>query len=260
MSKERLGLLDLDTLLFIVAYNQFSNGNKDQAELVSNHVKEFISTILVNTKVTKYSMAYQVKGHSNYRKYFYPDYKAKRPPEPEFITVWRETILDTFKELGAIGVKVIETDDVINIGYKRFKDEYKIVIVSADKDLDQIPGEHYNPRKHLSYFVSESEASYKLSKQILMGDSTDSIVAIPGMGPKTAEKILNQPDISVTREIHKAYMNYFGNTWYSEYTKAKFLVTLLSEINYNIYPLSEEVTELFNIKSVNELVSLNLFD
>lgn len=260
MEKENLDLIDLDTLLFIVAYNQFSNGNKDQPELVSNHVREFIGTILLNTKASKCSMVYQVKGHSNYRKYFYPDYKAKRPPEPEFITVWRETILDTFKELGAIGVKVIESDDVINIGYKQFKDKYNVIIVSADKDLNQIPGNHYNPRKHLAYTVSEQEASHNLSKQILMGDSTDNVVAVPGLGPKTAEKILNKPDINVTRDIHRAYINYFGTTWYSEYTKAKFLVTLLNEINYNIYPLSEEVTELFNIQSISNIVSLNLFD
>jgi DNA polymerase-1 len=269
MEKENLDLIDLDTLLFIVAYNQFSNGNKDQPELVSNHVREFIGTILLNTKASKCSMVYQIKGHSNYRKYFYPDYKAKRPPEPEFITVWREIILDTFKELGAIGVKVIESDDVINIGYNRLKDKYNVIIVSADKDLNQIPGEHYNPRTHKKYTVSESEALTNLYIQVLAGDFSDDVNGIEGIGAKwntntctfdapRARKIL-QTD-SITRACHEAYRKVYNDTWYSEYTKAKFLVTLLSEINYNIYPLSEEVTELFNIQSVNKLVSLNLFE
>ena len=259
--KKRLSLIDLDTLLYIVAYVQWNQGNKDNKEQVKLHVKEFINTILLNTRADLYSAVYQDNKHNNFRKYFYPDYKRNRPPAPEFILLWKDTILEAFQEVKAVGTKIVESDDVLNIGYNRYKEEYDLIIVSGDKDLNQIPGEHYNPRTNKGYFVSTDEAVYNLFMQVLTGDTTDNIKGVPGIGKVKAAKVLST---TVNGDfVHSCYIRYqlgFTDDWYSEYLKAKFLVTLLDEIDYSQYPFSEEVTQLFNIVPVKEELVTNLFE
>ena len=269
--KSRLALLDLDTLVFIIAYRQWENENRDNPEQVKTHVKEYVNTILVNTRADFYTSVYQARGHSNYRKYFYPDYKANRPESPEFFTHWKDTIVESFIELGAVGLKVIESDDAISIGYYKYKDEYDCIIVSGDKDLNQIPGEHYNPSKHISYFISEEIAYQSLLIQCISGDDSDGIKGIKGIAAKwdytlhmfkapKAIKVLNKPVWPVTTAIYEEYRKQSPETWYSDYLKCVFLVTLLKDIDYFTYPFSEEVKELFNIVSVETKVTTNLFE
>lgn len=64
------------------------------------------------------------------------------------------------------------------------------VVVSIDKDLDQIPGLHYNWVKETEYVVDKKQACINLYGQILAGDPTDNIPGIEGCGPKTAHKML----------------------------------------------------------------------
>jgi hypothetical protein len=270
--KKRLDLIDLDTLLYIVAYVQWNQGNKDNKEQVKLNVKEFINTILLNTRADLYSAVYQDNNHNNFRKYFYPDYKRNRPPAPEFILLWKDIIIEAFQEVKAVGTKIIESDDVLNIGYNRYKEEYDLIIVSGDKDLNQIPGEHYNPRTHISYFVTDSDAALNLFIQVLAGDDGDGINGLYGIGAKwdnkrnlfiapKARKILTSTvNGDFVHSCHIRYQLGFTDDWYSEYLKAKFLVTLLAEIDYSQYPFSEEVTQLFNIVPVKEELVTNLFE
>jgi 5'-3' exonuclease len=263
MNKERLSLIDLDTLSFLVAYNQVEKlGNRDNPDAVKTNIREFISTIQINTRADKTSMVYQGKDHFNFRSYFYPTYKANRPETPEFMRIWKNTIIEEYSSLGAVGVKVIESDDVLNIGYNKFKEKYDLIIVSADKDLNQIPGEHYNPRVNKSYFVDNIEAYTNLCIQTLKGDPTDNIQGIYKVGDVKAKAILGEFESSYkwVEKIHKAYKSYFKETWYSEYLKTKFLVTLLKDVDYNLYPFCNEVDNLFNIVAVSDFMVTNLFN
>lgn len=266
--QKRIALIDLDTILFLVAYHQFKKlENRDNVEQVKAHIREFLSVVLVNTRADFFSAVYQGIGHSNYRKYFYPDYKSNRPPTPDFITVWRETIIEEFASLGATGLKVIESDDVVNMGYTVFKNSYETIIVSVDKDLNQIPGEHYNLKKHESYFVTEHEALLSKYSQILMGDRTDNIEGIPGIGPKKAYKLLElcQTEEDFRIVCYKAYQDYFGEQWYSKYLKTEFLISLLDHQEYrlklsNQHPYNNELVALHNVINVNDFLVTNVFN
>lgn len=103
----------------------------------------------------------------------------KRPKHYEAI---RKHLVD----LGATQVEGMEADDAIAIeatangGF----------IVSIDKDLDQIPGHHYNFVKHEEYFVTEEQGLLSFYKQILTGDRVDNIIGIKGIGPVKADKLL----------------------------------------------------------------------
>ncbi|MDD9816698.1 MAG: hypothetical protein OXU61_00955, partial [Gammaproteobacteria bacterium] len=64
------------------------------------------------------------------------------------------------------------------------------VIAGIDKDLKQIPGNHYNFNKQLHEFVDDDNANLNLMLQCLTGDTSDNIPGIKGIGPAKAGKIL----------------------------------------------------------------------
>lgn len=111
-------------------------------------------------------------------------YKGNRDPahKPEHYMEIKAYMKKVWK---AIEVQGWEADDELAI-----RQTDKTCIVSLDKDLDQIPGWHYNWVNEELYFVSPIEGSYMLWLQMLQGDATDNIMGIPGLGPKGAEKLL----------------------------------------------------------------------
>ena len=80
----------------------------------------------------------------------------------------------------------LEADDCMGL----YQNEHSI-ICSPDKDvIKQIPGKHWNYGKGEWITTSEAEAWEFLWLQTVMGDSVDQIPGIPGIGIKTAEKML----------------------------------------------------------------------
>lgn len=276
--KERLALIDLDTLVYIIAYRQFINGNRDNKEFVKIHIKEFISTILINTRADYVALAYQGKGHTNFRKSIYPDYKSTRPESPEFIVCWKEYILSVYEELGAVKLNIIETDDWNSIGYYKFKDKYEVITVSSDKDLHQVPGEHYNPNKNGSFYIKEIEAQINLELQMLAGDNSDSVKGIEGMQAKAkfplpilqayraSEYLLEWAgDIDANLTIFLAYKDCYDTEGYYEYCKTKFLVTLLKSDKFSGFENNTWFNisikrDLFNIQNCPDLITTNIFN
>lgn len=112
-----------------------------------------------------------------------PDHKPKHGPaikeymEHKYNTVYSEDE---------------EADDLV--GYSHYgmylRDPQSSIIATVDKDMDMIPGMHYNFVKDESYYVSEEDAIRWFYMQLLMGDSTDNIPGIPGCGPKKAATML----------------------------------------------------------------------
>lgn len=102
----------------------------------------------------------------------------------------REYLIEYF---GAELITGMETDDACGIEQWANKDR-STCIVTMDKDLDMIPGWHYNYVKQEMYYVDLATANKKFWLQVLTGDQTDNIQGIPKVGPKTAEKILHGVD------------------------------------------------------------------
>jgi len=158
-------------------------------------------------------------------------YKGNRDKNhrPHWYTEIQDYMKTTWK---AETVDGIEADDVLS---DLQTDE--TCIVSTDKDLDQVPGWHYNWVKADLYYVSVSEARHMLYKQILTGDSTDNIEGIPGVGEKTAIKMLEGSD-DYEQTVRDAYEDYFTSekgsqkcaqylmTWEDILAENRALVTL----------------------------------
>lgn len=91
------------------------------------------------------------------------------------------------KRYGAITEKGLEADDLIGIA---MTDSPNGIICSIDKDLNNIPGLHYNFRTKEKYFVLEEEAFVNFYRQCLTGDNIDTVPGIKGVGPSAAKTII----------------------------------------------------------------------
>jgi DNA polymerase-1 len=149
-----------------------------------------------------------------FRTDIYPEYKAHRTAG--FKPLALDAVKKFFRESGEFESKTkpdLEADDVCGIlathptlitGEK--------VVVSADKDLRQIPGSHFNPRKPSEgvFSITVAQGDEWFYTQALTGDPTDGFPGCPRIGPVKAKKILGQanldfanaPDESVTLDYY----------------------------------------------------------
>jgi hypothetical protein len=128
-------------------------------------------------------------------------YKGNRvAPKPQHLQALRQHMID---EWGASVTDGDEADDAIAIDGTTLG--LSCVMVSLDKDFDQIPGWHYNFVKKLGYFVDERQGLYSFYKQILTGDTADNIQGLAGIGPvKAAKKLAVCEDVTDLSEYEMA--------------------------------------------------------
>lgn len=133
-----------------------------------------------------------LKGKGNFRDDLHPDYKGKRKPlEPEMKAALTYAIEHMVEEYGAVKSDGMEADDVVSIWAKECESEgHDYTVVHIDKDLDMIPGRHYNFVKNQMYLVHHDAAYNNFMMQCLTGDSVDNIKGVPGLGPKKAAVLL----------------------------------------------------------------------
>lgn len=149
-------------------------------------------------------LAEKYKGHpliclsdftSNWRKDVYPDYKRPRNNirRPTLLKVMRDWVRQEYPDF--YQRITLEADDVMGILATAPIIPGRKILITIDKDLLQIPGYHVNPDKpELGVRRVTAEAGEHLHfVQTLTGDSTDNYPGCPGIGPKRAEKILNEP-------------------------------------------------------------------
>ena len=139
------------------------------------------------------------------REYIYPKYKKNRDPnfKPYYYTEIKDYIKNNYPT--TMG-HTIEADDLIGKRQTICKEE-DTIICSLDKDLDQIPGNHYNWRKDELYYIHEIDGHRLLGKQALQGDPADNI---PGLYKQTKhqckKKYLGQIDLLNTFEYIYKYV------------------------------------------------------
>jgi DNA polymerase-1 len=142
---------------------------------------------------------------ATFRSDLYAEYKANRPEMPESLSA---QIARLFEVLGAMSIPCLaapgyEADDIIATLSRRFAGELPVRIVSGDKDLFQVIGEKVQlirPGKSGApddvFDVERLRAAYGLTPaqfvdfQALMGDATDNVPGVPGVGAKTALKLI----------------------------------------------------------------------
>lgn len=133
-----------------------------------------------------------------------------------------------------------EADDALSIAQYAAKDD-STVIISIDKDLDQVPGWHYNFVKDNLYYVEEEAGDLRLFHQMLVGDRTDNIPGIKGIGDVKADKLIykdcNSDIDRVREEVKKLYQKEYGNAWEGAYFEVGALLWMRREEGQEECPL-----------------------
>ena len=199
-SVEPICLIDGDSLIY---YEM----DKTTLEEALQGLDSRILTILEQCKTSTYVGF--LTDHNCFRYKVSKDYKANRKhrPKPVIFYSLREYLKQKW---GFYGVEGLEADDLVS--YYSKTEARKNIICSPDKDvLYQCSGMHFNYRTCEFLHTSPDDATMFLWKQVLMGDSTDNITGIPGVGVKTAENWLMGRTNDVEGFVLKKYIEKFGS-------------------------------------------------
>ena len=290
--KKRAILVDGNNLLFRSYYATAYNGNlmRNSKGLPTNALYGFINMInkIINEENPEYMMIAFDKGH-NFRQDMYDNYKDGRIETPEDLKIQ----FPIAKEICTLmGIKYIEcdnyeADDIIGT-FARMADEdknYNATIISSDKDLLQLISDEVNVKllKQKDYILMDEKTFFDtygvepikmIDLKSLMGDSSDNIPGVKGIGEKTAinliqkygslDGVYNNID-NITGKLKEKLLNDKDNAYFS-YKLATIYKTINFEytfesIKYNgpdINKLIDKYKELeFNsfLKSISKIPS-----
>lgn len=138
--------------------------------------------IVYLTASAGYSFRHKIAKQKGYK----ANRKAARPVHYETV---RKYLVGMH---GATVCTACEADDELAIQAAKCRAEkIRYVIATIDKDLDQIPGEHYDYRQHVSYYVDQADADRWFWIQALSGDATDNIPGCWKIGQTKATDIVD---------------------------------------------------------------------
>lgn len=185
--------------------------SRKEIEPVENCLQT-VKTSLENTLDVLGNPDYKLflSGRRNFRDDIFPDYKANRDgsSKPRYYRAIRDYLVSQW---GGRVVEGIEADDAIGIAAS--DSGWSSIIVAVDKDLDQLPGLHYNWVKGHTYNRTASEGMKFFYEQLLSGDPTDNIPGIEGIGPVRAAKQLAdcKTPQECARSVFDAYKQEYGD-------------------------------------------------
>lgn len=175
-------LLDLDILVYRVGFTTLETPEG----IAMARMDEMIGNILSFLGTNDYQGFLTSTDHSNFRFDIYPEYKANRiAKKPTHYHLLRDYLINNH---GAEVIYGQEADDALAQAQEFIT---PTVICSIDKDLDQIPGMHFNFVKGLLYEVSPIEGFKSFYRSLLTGDRTDDIHGIVGIGTIRASKLID---------------------------------------------------------------------
>lgn len=166
-------------------------------------VLRMVRKLIDEEQPTRVAVIFDAKGKT-FRHDIYSEYKAHRPPMPDDLRCQIEPLHACIKALGIplISIAGVEADDVIGTLAKyAVTQDYKVLISTGDKDMAQLVDDDIslintmNESRMNAQGVQEKfgvEPSQIIDYLALMGDKSDNIPGVPGVGPKTAVKWLNQ--------------------------------------------------------------------
>ncbi|MCH2546103.1 MAG: DNA polymerase I [Alphaproteobacteria bacterium] len=137
-----------------------------------------------------------------FRNEIYPEYKAHRPDTPEDLIPQFALVREATRALNlpCIEMENYEADDLIASYAKAAQNlGMEVVIVSSDKDLMQLIGDGItmlDPMKQKTIAAEQVMEKFGVppekvvDAQALIGDSTDNVPGVPGIGPKTAAELI----------------------------------------------------------------------
>lgn len=211
MKQKRLFLLDAYALIFRGYYAFIKNPRINSKGLNTSAIMGFMNSLLevIRKEKPNYLAVCFDKGGSQERFSIFPEYKANRDETPEAIRIaipYIHKILDAM-QIPIIEKEGYEADDIIGTLAKQAEQEgYTTFMVTPDKDYGQLVSENifmYKPArggKDIEIWgVEEVKQNFGVNspEQVIdllgmMGDAVDNIPGFPGVGEKTAQKLIQE--------------------------------------------------------------------
>ncbi|MCK9160106.1 MAG: DNA polymerase, partial [Bacteroidaceae bacterium] len=205
---KKLFLLDAYALIYRSYYAFIKNPRINSKGMNTSAILGFVNTleeILKKENPTHIGIAFDPKGPT-FRHEVYEQYKAQREKTPEDISQAIPIIKEIIRayRIPILEVQRYEADDVIGtLATEAGKQNIPTFMLTPDKDYAQLVSENvkmYRPRYNGGYEImgiEQIKTKYKIqnSSQIidmlgLMGDTADNIPGCPGIGEKTAQKLI----------------------------------------------------------------------
>lgn len=148
-------------------------------------------------------VAFDLPGPT-FRSELYPEYKAHRPPVPDDLIAQEDRIKAVVEamNLPVLSMPGFEADDILaTVAVAAEKRGLQVLLATSDKDCRQLISDRvqmFNMRKQSVLGRAELHADWGIAPeqvvdfQSLVGDSVDNVPGVPGIGPKTAAKLLQQ--------------------------------------------------------------------
>jgi len=205
---KKLLLLDAYALIFRAFYAMIRSPRVTSTGIDTSAIFGFVNTLqdlLKRERPSHIAVCFDPPGGKTFRHENYEPYKANREKTPEGILVavpYIKRILQAYR-IPIFEVEGFEADDVIGtLSHQAEGQGFFTYMVTGDKDFGQLVTPNikiFNPGKNEVMGVEEVNAKYGIRspKQLidilgLMGDTADNIPGCPGVGPKTAEKLIQQ--------------------------------------------------------------------
>ena len=206
---DRLFLLDAYALIYRSYYAFLKNPRINSKGLNTSAIMGFVNTL--NEVITKEQPTYMAVAFDHgktFRHEAFPAYKAQREETPEDIRTSVPIIKDILEayHIPVLQADGFEADDVIGtLATAAGREGIETYMLTPDKDYGQLVGGNvymYRPRHGGGYdTLGESEVTQKYGIETtaqvidllaLMGDSADNFPGCPGVGEKTAAKLITQ--------------------------------------------------------------------
>ena len=273
---KKLLLLDAYALIFRAFYAMIRSPRVTSTGIDTSAVFGFVNTLqdlLKREQPSHIAVCFDPPGGKTFRHENYEPYKANRDKTPEGILVavpYIKRILEAYR-IPIFEVEGYEADDVIGtLSHQAEQQGFFTYMVTGDKDFGQLVTPNikvYDPLKKEILGVEEVNAKYGIQSPTqlidilgLMGDSADNIPGCPGVGPKTAEKLIQQYGsienlLEHTDELKGAQQQKVRDNA-EQIRMSKWLATIITDVPVTLDAdaLKREPTDMDSLREVfNEL-------
>jgi DNA-directed DNA polymerase len=218
LKREKILLIDGHSILSRAFYGVPFLNNKEG--IPTNGIYGFLNILFKEIEVEEtehVAVAFDLPKPT-FRHKLFPEYKGTRKGMPEELKQQVPLLQELLQKMNMplLMMEGFEADDILGTVAKQMQEQGKdVVVVSGDRDLLQLSDEHIKisiPKtskgetKVYSYYPKDVEEEWGVSPlefidlKALMGDSSDNIPGVPGMGEKTATWIIQK-----YKSIEEAY-------------------------------------------------------
>jgi 5'-3' exonuclease len=232
-----IALIDGDTIVYRVGFASDS----DDLSVAIHRCDSMLDGILEATQRQRFHL-YLTDSENNFRRTIWPLYHANRKAEkPRWYNEIKEYLYTEWKAELAEGQ---EADDALGIAQTK-----DTIICSIDKDLKQIPGEHYNFVTQEFTKVTKEEGIRWFYKQLMMGDTVDNIQGIPGIGKVKAENFLSYFEQSGNQPYAERLYSGVRNLYHNKFEEMNLTTQEIDDIilrNARLLYIRKRKDELWN--------------